>query len=97
VYESRDQRARVEEWINAQPTCPSRKQTQRQFPDVLQKHIRAALQSRKDRDKKAALKPPICTRCGGEVPEDYDYAVCPESNFTLPCVRPRHSPRSHAW
>lgn len=84
MYESRDQRAQVEAWINAQPTCPTRKQTQRQFPDVLQKHVRAALQSRKDRDKKAAQG--VCTRCGGEVPAGNDYAVCPASNFTLPCV-----------
>ena len=48
---SRDQRKRVEKWVNAQPECPSRKEVKREFPDVDQKHIRAAVQSRKDRDR----------------------------------------------
>ena len=48
---SRDQRKRVEEWVNAQSACPSRKEAQRAFPDIPQKHIRAAIQSRKDRDR----------------------------------------------
>lgn len=51
MYESREQRQEVQEWVDAQPECPSRKQVKRQFPKVDQKHIRAAIQSRKDRDR----------------------------------------------
>lgn len=53
MFDSRSQRHLVEEWVNAQPACPSRKEAQREFPEVPQKHIRAAIQSRKDREKKA--------------------------------------------
>ena len=48
---NREQRNRVEEWVNAQPKCPSRKEVKREFPDVDQKHIRSAVQSRKDRER----------------------------------------------
>jgi len=51
VYESRDQRLAVAKWVDAQPSCPTRKQAKRQFPDVDQRHIRSALQSRKDRER----------------------------------------------
>ena len=47
----RDWRKQVEKWVDAQPTCPSRKQGQKQFPDVPQKVVRAAVQSRKDRER----------------------------------------------
>ena len=40
----------VEEWVRTQPECPSRKEAQKQFPTVPQKHIRAAIQSRKDKE-----------------------------------------------
>ncbi len=52
MYESRGQRNRIRDWVNAQPECPSRKQAKKQFPGVEQKHIRAALQSRKDRERR---------------------------------------------
>lgn len=51
MYESRDQRQAVAAWVDAQAECPSRKQAKRQFPNVDQKHIRAAIQSRRDRDR----------------------------------------------
>ncbi len=85
MYQSREQRSRVEGWIEAQATTPSRKQTQQQFPAVPQKHIRAALQSRMDRERKAALTPPVCARCGREVPTGSS-GSCPGSNFTEPCA-----------
>lgn len=51
MYESRSQRQAVDRWVNAQDKCPNRKQVKREFPDVDQKHIRAAIQSRKDRER----------------------------------------------
>jgi hypothetical protein len=45
----RYQRQRVEQWIDEQPELPTRKETQRQFPDAPQRVIRAALQSSKDK------------------------------------------------
>ncbi len=42
----------IEEWVNSQPECPSRKEVQKQFPEIHQKYIKAALQSRSDREKK---------------------------------------------
>ena len=51
MYESRDQRLAVAKWVDAQPSCPTRKQIKRQFPDVDQRHIRSALQSRQDRER----------------------------------------------
>jgi hypothetical protein len=53
VFDSRNQRNMVEGWVKAQPVCPSPKEAQRQFPEVPQKHIRSAVQSRKDREKNA--------------------------------------------
>ena len=53
MYDSRKQRKQVEAWINAQPECPTRKQVKQQFPQVDQKHIRSALQSRQDRERQA--------------------------------------------
>lgn len=50
MYESRDQRQEVQDWVDAQSECPSRKETQRRFPEIPIKHVRAAIQSRKDRD-----------------------------------------------
>lgn len=52
MYESRSQRQAVDRWVNAQDKCPTRKQAKREFPDVDQKHIRAAIQSRKDRERR---------------------------------------------
>ena len=37
-----------------------------------------------DLDKKTNLLK--CKRCGLELPSGGDFAVCPESGFTLPCV-----------
>jgi len=51
LYGVRDWRKRVEKWVDAQPTCPSRKDTQKRFPDVPKKLVRAAVQSRKDRER----------------------------------------------
>jgi len=47
--DSRGQRQLVREWVEAQPTCPSRKEAQRHFPNIPLKHIRSVLQSCKDR------------------------------------------------
>jgi hypothetical protein len=52
VYDSRRQRQQVEAWVNAQEECPGRKQVKQQFPNVDQKHIRSAIQSRKDRERR---------------------------------------------
>jgi hypothetical protein len=54
VYDERSQRAQVEQWVNGQVACPSRKQTVKAFPEVPQRIIRAAIQSRKDKDRKGA-------------------------------------------
>jgi len=50
VYEVRDHKFAVEAWINAQPALPSRKEVQDKFPDAPQRVVKAALQSRKDRE-----------------------------------------------
>lgn len=50
MFDSRSQRNLVKEWVDAQPVCPSRKETQNHFPAIPQKHIRALVQSRKDRE-----------------------------------------------
>ena len=55
MYESREQRNRVQAWVDALPECPSRKQVKRQFPNVDQKHIRSAIQSRRDREQGGQL------------------------------------------
>jgi uncharacterized protein (DUF433 family) len=52
VFANRQERKRVETWVNAQETCPSRKEIKRAFPEADLKHIRAALQSRKDRERR---------------------------------------------
>lgn len=54
MFESREDRKRVEAWINAQEKCPTRKEVKKQFPDVAMKHIRSALQARVDRDRMGA-------------------------------------------
>jgi hypothetical protein len=51
VYEVRDHKFAVEAWVNAQPALPSRKEAVAQFPDAPQRVIKAALQSRKDREE----------------------------------------------
>lgn len=55
MYDSRTQRNQVQEWVDAQPECPTRKQVKKRFPDVDQKHIRPAIQSRKDREQAGQL------------------------------------------
>jgi len=55
MFDSREQRNQVQAWVDAQPECPTRKQAKRQFPGVDQKHIRAAIQSRKDREQVGQL------------------------------------------
>jgi hypothetical protein len=52
AFDKRDNRFAVEKWVNSQPTCPSRKEVQEQFPDVQHRVIKAVLQSRKDREAK---------------------------------------------
>jgi hypothetical protein len=54
VFESREDRKRVEAWVNAQEKCPTRKEVKKQFPAVAMKHIRSALQARVDRDRMGA-------------------------------------------
>jgi uncharacterized protein (DUF433 family) len=49
MFESRDLKIEVREWVLSQPKCPSRKEVKKVFPEVPLKHIRAAIQSRKDR------------------------------------------------
>ena len=51
MHGSREQRIKIEEWVYAQPECPTRDQVKRKFPGVGQKHIRSAIQSRKDRER----------------------------------------------
>jgi len=50
VYESREQRNQIQEWVDSLPECPTRKQAKKKFPGMDQRHIRAAIQSRKDRE-----------------------------------------------
>ena len=52
MFETRDLKNEVREWVLAQPTCPSRKEVKKVFPEVPQKYIRSAIQSRKDRGDK---------------------------------------------
>ena len=49
MFEARDLKIEVREWVMAQKTCPTRKEVRKVFPNVPLKHIRAAIQSRKDR------------------------------------------------
>jgi hypothetical protein len=42
----------IEEWVNSQTECPSRKDVQKQFPEIHQKYVKAAIQSRLDREKR---------------------------------------------
>lgn len=53
MQDSRDNRFAVERWVNAQPQCPNRKQVVAEFPNVPQRIIRAAIQSREDRERAA--------------------------------------------
>lgn len=50
MYEFRDHKFAVEAWVNTQPTLPSRKEVQDKFPNAPHRVIKAALQSRKDRE-----------------------------------------------
>lgn len=52
MEEVREQRFAVERWVNAQPQCPTRKQAVAQFPDAPQRIVRAAVQSRMDRERR---------------------------------------------
>lgn len=56
MYDLRDHKARVEEWVESQPELPDRKEAQRLFPDAPMRIIRAAIQSRKDREANLSLK-----------------------------------------
>lgn len=51
MFRKRELRKRIEAWVDDQPTCPSREQTQKKFPGVPKKIVRAAVQSRKDRER----------------------------------------------
>jgi len=53
VQEVRDQRIAVERWVESQPKCPSRKQAVEAFPTAPQRLIKAAIQSREDRERTA--------------------------------------------
>lgn len=50
MNEVRDHKFAVEKWVNAQPALPSRKETVARFPEAPQRVVKAALQSRKDRE-----------------------------------------------
>ena len=50
MNEVRDHKFAVEAWVNAQPALPSRKDAQARFPEAPQRVVKAALQSRKDRE-----------------------------------------------
>jgi len=52
VYEVRDQKFAVEKWVESQPTCPTRKEAAAQFPDAPQRVVKAAVQSREDRERR---------------------------------------------
>jgi hypothetical protein len=51
VYEVRDQKFAVEKWVEAQPKCPSRKDAMTKFPEAPQRVVKAAVQSREDRER----------------------------------------------
>jgi hypothetical protein len=51
VYEVRDQKFAVEKWVESQPQCPTRREAAAQFPDAPQRVIKAAIQSREDRER----------------------------------------------
>lgn len=53
MQDVRDQRFAVEKWVDAQPECPTRKEVVAKFPRAPQRVIRAAIQSREDRERKA--------------------------------------------
>ncbi len=46
----REHKFAIEKWVDEQPELPSRKEAQRLFPQVPVKLIRAAIQSRRDRE-----------------------------------------------
>jgi len=49
LFDNRKAQEKVTRWAKAQPSLPSRKETQKQFPDLPHKIIRSALQSLRDR------------------------------------------------
>lgn len=51
MYEVRDHKFAVEKWVESQPQCPTRKETVAQFPDAPQRVVKAAIQSREDRER----------------------------------------------
>ncbi len=46
----RDHKIQVEEWVDKQKEIPDRKEVQKLFPEAPVRLIRAAIQSRKDRE-----------------------------------------------
>lgn len=58
MQDVREYRFTVEQWIDAQPKCPTRKEVVAKFPHAPQRVIRAAIQSREDRERKAESKTP---------------------------------------
>jgi len=56
VYELREHKSQVEEWVESQPEVPDRREAQKLFPGAPVRLIRAAIQSRKDREAKSPPK-----------------------------------------
>lgn len=52
MYEVRDQKKAVEQWVDSQSMCPTRKEAIAQFPDVPHRIIKSAIQSREDRERR---------------------------------------------
>jgi hypothetical protein len=50
VVDLRDHKFMIEKWVAEQPELPDRKEAQRLFPQVPARLIRAAIQSRRDRE-----------------------------------------------
>jgi len=50
VYELREHKSQVEDWVESQPEVPDRREVQKLFPGAPVRLIRAAIQSRKDRE-----------------------------------------------
>lgn len=50
MAELRDHKFMIERWVEEQPELPDRKEAQRLFPQAPVRLIRAAIQSRRDRE-----------------------------------------------
>lgn len=53
VFDLREHKFMIEKWVAEQPELPDRKEAQRLFPQVPIKVIRAAIQSRRDRESQS--------------------------------------------